>query len=368
MKEQTSATTGTLSKGKTMIDFAGKTIYVGIDVHKKDWQVGQFHAGLILGNHSISGNSGELISFLKKRYAGGNLKCVYESCAWGFNLQRQLTAAGIECIVVHAGDVPGSDKEKQNKTDKTDAIRLARHHSAGLLKAIYVPDEELQKERNLIRFRKKLVGDLTRSKNRLKSLLKFQGIDIPLNMDSSHWSKNFIIWLEGLATKDPLLQDTLELMLDQVKLQRPLLLKAERKLRALMSSEKYATKSKLLRSVVGIGPKVSTLFLLEVGDIRRFKGFDQLNNLIGFYPGSNSSGEKDINTGISKRRHKELRTMLVEAAWQAVRQDPAMLDAYEQLTKKMKGNKAIIRIARKLLRRMRAVLISGVEYQKGVVK
>jgi uncharacterized membrane-anchored protein YjiN (DUF445 family) len=60
--------------------------------------------------------------------------------------------------------------------------------------------------------------------------------------------------------------------------------------------------------------------------------------------------------------------MLVEAAWQAVRQDPAMLEAYEQLTKKMKGNEAIIRIARKLLRRMRAVLISGVEYQKGVVK
>lgn len=368
MKQQTSATTETLNKGKTMIDFTGKTIYVGIDVHKKDWQVGQFHAGLVLGNHRLSSKSGELIEFLKKRYAGATLKCVYESCAWGFNLQRQLTAAGLDCIVVHAGDVPGSDKEKKNKTDKVDAVRLARHHAAGLLKAIHVPDEELQKERNLMRFRKKLVGDLTRSKNRLKSLLKFQGIDIPENMDNSHWSKNFITWIEEQAAKDTLLQDTVELMLEQVKLQRQLLLKAERKIRALMSSEKYAAKAKLLRSVVGIGPKVSTLFLLEVGDVRRFKGFDPLNNMIGFYPGSNSSGDKDIDTGISKRKHKELRTMLVEAAWQAVRQDPAMLDAYEQLTKKMKGNEAIIRIARKLLRRMRAVLISGIEYQKGLVK
>jgi transposase len=187
-------------------------------------------------------------------------------------------------------------------------------------------------------------------------------------MDNSHWSKNFITWIEEQAAKDRLLQDTIELMLEQVKLQRQLLLKTERKLRALMSSEKYAAKSKLLRSVPGVGPTMSTLFLLEIGDIRRFKGFDPLNNLVGFYPGSNSSGDKDINTGISKRKHKELRTMLVEAAWQAVRQDPAMLDAYEQLTKKMKGNKAIIRIARKLLRRMRAVLISGIEYQKGVVK
>jgi len=368
MKQQTSATTETLNKGKTMIDFAGKTIYVGIDVHKKDWQVGQYYQGITLGNHRITGNSGQLIDFLKKRYGGATLKCVYESCAWGFNLQRQLTAAGIECIVVHAGDVPGSDKEKKNKTDKVDAIRLARHHASHSLKAIHVPDEELQKERNLMRFRKKLVGDLTRSKNRLKSLLKFQGIDIPEKMDNSHWSHNFIRWIEEQGAKDRLLQDTVELMLEEVKLQRQLLLKAERKIRALMSSEKYAAKSKLLRSVVGIGPKVCTLFLLEVGDIRRFKGFDPLNNLVGFYPGSNSTGDKDVDTGISKRKHKELRTMLVEAAWQAVRQDPAMLEAYEQLTKRMKGNEAIIRIARKLLRRMRAVLISGVEYQKGVVK
>jgi transposase len=368
MKQQTSATTETLNKGKTMVDFTGKTIYVGIDLHKIDWQVCHFHAGLTLGNHRIAGNSEGLINFLKKRYAGATLKCVYESCAWGFNLQRQLTAAGIECIVVHAGDVPGSDKEKKNKTDKVDAIRLARHHSAGLLKAIHVPDEELQKERNLMRFRKRLVGDLTRSKNRLKSLLKFQGIDIPENMDNSQWSNNFITWIEEQASKDRLLKDTVELMLEQVKLQRQLLLKAERKLRALMRSEKYAAKTKLLRSVVAIGPMVSTLFLLEVGDITRFKGFDPLNNLVGFYPGSNSSGEKDIDTGISKRKHKQLRSMLIEAAWQAVRQDPAMLEAYEQLTKRMKKNEAIIRIARKLLRRMRAVLISGVEYQKGVVK
>ncbi len=368
MKQQTSATTETLNKGKTMIDFTGKTIYVGIDVHKKDWQVGQFHAGLVLGNHRITGNSQELINFLKKHYVGATLKCVYESCAWGFNLQRQLTAAGIECIIVHAGDVPGSDKEKKNKTDKVDALRLARHHAAGLLQPIYVPDEELQKERNLVRFRKKLLSDLNRSKNRVKSLLKFQGIEIPEPMDTPTWSRNFIKWVREQVVNDPLLEDTIELMLEEVEMQRQLLLKAERKIRKLMSSEKYADKTKRLMTVPGVGPITSNLFLLEIGDIRRFKGFDQLNNAIGFYPGSNSSGEKSQDTGISKRRHKQLRTMLVEAAWQAVKKDPAMLEAYEQLTKRMKGNEAIIRIARKLLRRMRAVLISEQEYVNGVVK
>ncbi|MGI8636039.1 MAG: IS110 family transposase, partial [Segetibacter sp.] len=81
MKQQTSATTETLHKGRTMIDFTGKTIYVGIDVHKKDWQVGQSHAGVVLGNHRITGNSTELINFFKKRYVAVIWKCVYESCA-----------------------------------------------------------------------------------------------------------------------------------------------------------------------------------------------------------------------------------------------------------------------------------------------
>ncbi|HYH13790.1 MAG TPA: IS110 family transposase [Flavisolibacter sp.] len=368
MKQQSSATTETLSKGRTTIDFTGKTIHIGIDLHKKDWQVGQFYQGLVLGNHRIKGNSEELIDFLKKHYPGATLKCVYESCAWGFNLQRALTKAGIECIVVHAGDVPGSDKEKKNKTDKVDAVRLARHHAAGLLKAIHVPDEQLQKERNLMRFRKRLVGDLTRSKNRLKSLLKFQGIDIPPHLDKRHWSANFINWIEEQASKDALLNDTIELMLEEVKMQRQLLLKTEKKLRSLMKTDRYQTNSELLTSVPGVGPKLSTLFLLEVGDIKRFKGFDPLNSLVGFYPGSNSTGDKDIDTGISKRKHNELRTMMVEAAWQAIAKDPALLEAYEQLTKRMKGHDAIIRIARKLLRRMRTVLITGKPYEKGVVK
>jgi transposase len=368
MKQQTSATTETLNKGKkTVIDFNGKTIFVGTDVHKKDWQVGVYYSGLVLANHRLSGTAEELIRFLKGRYPGADLRCVYESCAWGFNLQRRLSAAGINCIVVHAGDVPGSDKERNNKTDKVDAVRLARHLAAGLLEPIHVPDEELQKERNLIRFRKRLLGDLTRSKNRLKSLLKFQGIAIPEQMDNPNWSRNFINWIEEQVSGDVLLNDTVALMLEQIKMLRQLLLKTNKRLRHLMAGKKYEQKSRQLMQIPGIGPITASLFLLEVGDVRRFRGFDALNNMVGFYPGSHSSGDRNVDTGISRRRHKQLRSMLIEAAWLAIRKDAALLDAYERLTKRMKGSQAIIRIARKLLRRMRAVLLRGEEYQKGMV-
>lgn len=367
MKQQTSAAPETQNKGRRIIDFSGKTIFVGIDIHKKDWQVALFHEGITFENFRMSASTKHLIEHLRTRYPGASFRCVYESCAWGFTLQRQLTAAEIDCIVVHAGDVPGSNKEKQNKTDKVDALRLARHHAAGLLKGIHVPDEDLQKQRNLVRFRKRLTGDLNRSRNRLKSLLKYQGIDIPEPLDKSKWSRNFIKWVEEQAEKDELLKDVILLMLEEVEQLRRLMLKTTRKLRLLMRTERYLEGMDLLVSTPGVGPTTAMLFLTEIGDIQRFRTFDRLNNFVGYYPGSHSSGEKEQDTGISRRKHNQLRAALIESAWTAIRIDPALMDAYEQLCKRMKGNDAIIRIARKLLRRMRTVLLKKQKYEKGIV-
>lgn len=146
----------------------------------------------------------------------------------------------MNCIVVHAADVSGSDKERKRKTDKVDAVKLARYQAAGLLQAIYIPDEELQKQRNLVRFRCKLTRD--------------------------------------------------------------------------------------------------------------------------------NSGETQYDRGISSRRYNQLRVNLIQAAWQAIRTDPAMLETYQQLIKRMKGTQAIVRIARTLVRRIRAIQLNATLYQKGVVE
>ena len=157
-------------------DFTARDLYVGIDMHKLRWQVAVYYEGLILTNTSIDGNADALINHLRNRYGDASFHCVYESCAWGFTLCRSLMSAGMECIVVNAADIPDTDKERRDKTDKVDARKLARHLAAGLLQPIHVPCEKIQKQRSLVRLRKKLWSDLNRSKNRLKSELKFQGI------------------------------------------------------------------------------------------------------------------------------------------------------------------------------------------------
>ena len=173
-------------------------------------------------------------------------------------------------------------------------------------------------------------------------------------------------WISQQADKDPDLRDTLLLMLEEIKALRLLLLKTERKLRELMWSEAYKQKSELLRTIPGVGPLTAMLFLLEVGDVTRFKSFDALNRFVGLCPDSDSSGDTERHTGITQRKHKTLRSALVESAWQLIRRDAAMLDHFKDLTKRMKSQKAIIRITRKLLRRMRAVLVSGKVYVKGI--
>ena len=367
MKQQTSTPSEPLHKGKTLIDYKGKIIYVGIDVHQKDYQVAKILNGICIGNHRMSSSNEAVIEHLRGHYPGATFKCVYESCAWGFELQRALSAAGMECIVVHAADVSSSDKERKRKTDKVDALKLAQTHASGILKGIHVPDVDIQQQRNLIRYRKRLVADINRTKNRLKSLLRYQGIEIPEAYEKNNWSRNFLAWIARQAENNALLKDTLLLMLEQINLLRRLLLKTESSLRAMRKQEQYEPKATLAMSVPGIGPTTAMLFLLEVEDIHRFKGFDALNDFIGFCPDTHSSGDKERSTGITTRRHKQLRSALIEAAWVAIRVDPAMMESYQVLTKRMKGVYAIIRIARKLLRRLRAVLISGQPYQKGII-
>lgn len=366
MKQQASASTETQGKGRDIIDYSGKLIYVGIDVHEKDYQVAKVLNGICIGNCRMNSDSQGLIKHLRAHYPGADFRCVYESCAWGFNLQRALEAAGIECIVVNAADVATSDKEKRRKTDKVDALKLASELSKGNLKAIYVPDEVLQKERSLIRYRKQLSGDINRAKNRLKSALKYHGIDLPEKFKKNNWSSKFLDWVEQQAHKDPILGVTLLLALEQVRSLRQLLVKTEGKIRELRKN-KYEAKVDLALSVCGIGPKTAMLFLLEVGDVRRFKGFDALNDFIGFCPDTDSTGDTHRDTGITSRRHKQLRSSFIQCAWKAVQTDPVMLEYFEEHKKRMPHNQVIIRIARKLLRRLRAVLISGIPYQKGIV-
>ena len=121
-------------------------------------------------------------------------------------------------------------------------------------------------------------------------------------------------------------------------------------------------------SIPGIGLITGMTFLTEIEDISRFKNLDKLCSYIGLVPMTNSSGEHDSIGPITKRQNKILRSMLIESSWIAIRNDPALMLAYQELTKRMKPSKAIIRIAKKMINRIRYVLKNQTLYVKAVVE
>jgi transposase len=278
---------------------------------------------------------------------------------------------GIDCKVIHPADVPTSQKERLQKTDKADSRKLARSLKDDKFNFIDVPDPKLEADRALVRQRFRVMKDLSRTKNRVKSLLFQFGIDIPERFTSAqtrHWSKVFLRWLTELPIQLQSVKNVLDNYISIGKMQREHLLMLNRQVRELSRTDDYKNNYLLLLSIPGIGVTTAMLMLTQLGDIKRFNGLDELCQYIGLVPSMYGSGDK-LQTGkMIHRGRKELKIMLIEASWEAVRNDPAMMAKFHELIKKMPNNKAIIRIARKLLNRIHRVLITREKYELGVVK
>ena len=125
---------------------------------------------------------------------------------------------------------------------------------------------------------------------------------------------------------------------------------------------------KYLCSIPGIAFVTAMTLYCELVDIRRFPDLDHLKSLFGFVPSISSSDEREKNKGLTHRRNAHLRYILIEAAWVAVRKDPAMSLAFAELCKRMPKQQAIIRIAKKLLNRIRYVWLNQTTYDIGIIQ
>ncbi len=354
-------------KQVTQMDFSGQKIFAGIDVHKKSWKVSIRSEFMELQTFSQKPSALELVRHLRSHYPLANYHVVYEAGFCGFGPQREFAKERVNCMIVHPADVPSTDKEKQRKSDGVDCRKLGKTLSEGALSSIYVPCVEQQDDRGVIRAYHQLVKDQTRYKNRIKGWLYFQGIVLPEDQQESYWSNNFIGWLKGLSLT-PSARVNLDLLIQGYEQARQLVLVATRQVRALSGQEQHKQQIKLLRSIPGIGQISALLFAVEIGDINRFKKFDQLCDYIGLVPRISGSGERETVMGLTHRGHHKLRETLIEASWSAVRQDPALTLAFNTMAKRMKKNKAIIKIARKMLNRIRFVMKNQQEYVLAVIK
>jgi transposase len=304
------------------------------------------------------------VQYLHRNFPNANYHCVYEAGFTGFWTHRALSAAGIDCLVVNAADVPTTYKQHETKTDRIDAQKLARTLSTGELRSVYVPSRQAEEDRSLTRLRAAYIRKQTRCKNQIKMLLYYFGINSPVRESTEHhWSRSYITWLQRLTLEQPSGTATLQALVTELLYLRQTLLEVTRNIRALAQTERYREKVALLRTVPGVSLLSAMTFLTELIIIDRFDDLDHLASYVGLVPGERSTGDTQIVTGITRRQNKGLRAMLVECAWVAVRQDPALIMAFAKLSSRMPRQQAIIRIAHKLLNRVRTVLKHGIPYE-----
>jgi len=352
------------------LNFEGQNIFVGIDVHLKSWNVSIFTENLHHKTFTQPPKAEVLFEYLKRNFPNATYLSTYEAGFCGLWVHYKLKELGINNIVVNPADVPTTQKEKMRKSDPIDSNKLGRSLRNKELDKIYIPRPETLEDRSFIRVRSTIVKDMVRMKLRIKSMLYFYGIEYPdeFQKSSTHWSKKFLNWLNEIQLKYPTGTDAIGLLIHESELQRELLLEATRKIRILSKTEPYIKNMELITSVPGIGLITGIQFMTEIEDIKRFENENKLAGFVGIVPNCSSSGDNDKVGEMTPRGHSFLRKGLIESSWVAIRIDPALSLAYYNYCKRMEPNKAIVRIARKLLNRIYSVLKHQKRYVTGIVK
>jgi transposase len=291
--------------------------YVGLDVHKDTTVIAVADGGRdgeVRLYGQISSDLGALEKVLRKLGGEGTrLRVVYEAGPTGFVIYRRLQQLEIDCIVVAPTKTP-QEKGLRQKTDRRDALLLARLHRAGELTAIHVPEAVDESVRDLTRARADAVHDLTRAKQRLKSFLLRQGYRYS---GKANWSEAHQRYLRELVLPLPALKAVLEeylLAMDQAT-QR--VVRLEELLAVQVPLWRMYPAVAALMCLRGFQLTAAAVLVAELGDIRRFEHPRHLMAFLGLIPRENSTGTTRRQGSITKAGNAHARWILIEAVQHA---------------------------------------------------
>lgn len=281
---------------------------------------------------------------------------VYEASSCGFEAYDRLSELGWKMSIVAPTHIAKSVHGRKRKTDLRDAKRLweilMSHGELGTeLAEIWIPSQELQEEREIVRRRLKLAENACRVKNGILSLLRMHKIKRPEGMKSA-WTGKHVAWLRGL-TKEPKLGASVRLVLKsylrELEFVEQEIQTLQEAVEALAEGAKYGSAVKKMTEIPGVGVLTALTFLVELGEVRRFQNRRQVGSYLGLVPASYESGEADDRKGhITRLGPPRVRKVLNQAAWALVRLDPLWRKRYEAIAARRRPKTAIVAIMRKL--------------------
>jgi transposase len=271
-----------------------------------------------------------------------------------------LTENGIDAVVVPPSLIPIESGNKV-KTDKRDSRKLAKLLESNMLKKVHVLTEEERMHRELVRTRRQLVKHRASVARQIKSKLLFYGISSPFPAKYG-WGRPYIQWLKTLTCPSGYLRASLDVLIHLYEYLTEEIRRTTKHVVELSSTDKYAHKMQLLKSIPGIGVLSGMELLVELQDFARFKTAEQIASYMGLTPSEYSSGQYVHQGRITRCGNARVRTALVESSWILVGRDPVMRAKYLKLKTAKGAKRAIVAIARNLIIRIRAMLLHNVSY------
>ena len=240
----------------------------------------------------------------------------------------------------------------KKKTDRLDALKLARLSAAGQLPQVHMPAPVVRQWRSLIAYREGLVGRATAIKNSIRDILLRQGLG--MTKGKSGWTEESLQQVRLLAvpleqtTMEDLWRGQLQVELEALTQARICLAQVQAKLDCLGQAN---AKVQLLQTIPGVGPRLSEAIVAILDDPHRFHNGRQVGSYAGLVPRQRQSGNSDRNGRITKAGNSLLRTLLVEVGWVGIRWNPWMRAIFSRVHRGIKSRRkvVIVAVARHLL-------------------
>lgn len=317
--------------------------YVAFDVHKSYLMVAAVNAAqkVVLPPRRIEFSRFE--AWINKHLNAAD-QVVLEATTNAWYVHDRLEPKVARVVVAHPYQVK-LIAAAAVKTDKRDTLALAKLLAANLIPEVWVPPTPVRELRALIAHRRRVVSQRTAAKNRLGSVLHRHNIVPPpgklFNRENQSW------WLS--LDLPPSEQLRVRQDLDTLLHLNPQVGEIESELARLSTVDPWADPMTYLVQLPGIGMLTAMTILGAIGDITRFASAKKLVGYAGLGARVYASGQTHRGGRITKQGRRDLRAVLVEAAWSAVRFDPYWQETFQRLTHRIGKKKAIVAIARKLL-------------------
>jgi len=288
---------------------------------------------------------------------------VYEAGPTGYGLVRLLRSANLPAEVIAVSKTPRMT-DTSAKTDRLDCQQLAEYAAKGLLTFVAVPTEQQEADRQVVRLRDQLASKRKRTMQQVKSFLLQHNISWP----GGNWSKILIERLRQLDISSEL-RFTIDQYLDEYEFFCRKIAETKAKLRKIFSSERHSAAIEIFKSHPGVGNIVAWEYRAEMFNITRFSEPKQISKYTGLCPRISRSGQTCRQGPITKTGRRQLRAMLVQAAWAWYRRDPHARQIYNRLLHNTgNGKKAIVGLAKRIAIHLWRMLCDGCLYDAKIVK